>query len=344
MTPAIFGLEGFAISRSERDFFKEAAPVGYILFGRNVKDRAQLRRLTDDLRDIAGTSALPILIDQEGGRVARMQSPQWQSYPPAAVFESIFARNPNTAAAACRSNFEALALDLAEVGVSVTCAPVLDVPIPGAHNVIGDRAFSRDPDRVSVLGRACLDGLLAGGIDGVIKHIPGHGRAGADSHLELPRVDASLHDLESDLLPFMALADASMAMTAHVIYESWDGERCATLSPTIIDGIIRKKVGFDGLLMSDDLDMKALSGDISDLALEAQNAGCDVILNCWAKMDDMIAIAEKVATPSSDTMDRLERVVRGLSVTRPASTLKDRQSALLAQRDALLASGMKGCA
>ena len=336
MTPAIFGLEGLAMTPSEHDFFKSAAPMGYILFGRNVENRDQLRRLTDELRDLHGTAALPILIDQEGGRVARMQSSEWLRYPPAAVFGSVFAKDPEAAIGACRANFEALALDLAEVGITVTCAPVLDVPVEGAHDVIGDRAFSHDPERVSAMGRACLDGLRAAGVDGVIKHIPGHGRAATDSHLALPHVDASLSQLRNDLTPFKALSDASMAMTAHVIYESWDKDRCATLSPTVITDVIRGEIGFDGLLMSDDLDMKALSGDIGDLALEAQTAGCDVVLNCWAKMDDMVAIAEKMSAPSSQTIKRLERVMLGLSSTRPSATLRDRQQALLAQRDALL--------
>lgn len=336
MTPAIFGLEGLAMTPSEHDFFKSAAPMGYILFGRNVENRDQLRRLTDELRDLHGTAALPILIDQEGGRVARMQSPEWLRYPPAAMFEAIYLADAQRGVEACRLNYEALALDLAEVGITVTCAPVLDVPVEGAHGVIGDRAFSHDPERVSAMGRACLDGLRAAGVDGVIKHIPGHGRAAADSHLALPHVDASLSQLRNDLTPFKALADASMAMTAHVIYESWDKDRCATLSPTVITDVIRGEIGFDGLLMSDDLDMKALSGDIGDLALEAQTAGCDVVLNCWARMDDMVAIAEKMSAPSSQTIKRLERVMLGLSSTRPSATLRDRQQALLAQRDAFL--------
>ena len=336
MTPAIFGLEGLAMTPSEHDFFKSAAPMGYILFGRNVENRDQLRRLTDELRDLHGTATLPILIDQEGGRVARMQSPEWLRYPPAAMFEAIYLADAQRGVEACRLNYEALALDLADVGITVTCAPVLDVPVEGAHDVIGDRAFSHDPERVSAMGRACLDGLRAAGVDGVIKHIPGHGRAATDSHLALPHVDASLSQLRNDLTPFKALADASMAMTAHVIYESWDKDRCATLSPTVITDVIRGEIGFDGLLMSDDLDMKALSGDIGDLALEAQTAGCDVVLNCWAKMDDMVAIAEKMSAPSSQTIKRLERVILGLSSTRRSATLRDRQQALLAQRDALL--------
>ncbi|MEK9624821.1 MAG: beta-N-acetylhexosaminidase [Halieaceae bacterium] len=338
MTPAIFGLEGLVMSSSERDFFRDSAPMGYILFGRNVENRNQLRQLTDDLRELHGSSSLPILIDQEGGRVARMQSPEWFSYPPAAVFESVFVKNPEAAVRACRANFEALALDLAEVGITVTCAPVLDVPVDGAHDVIGDRAFARDPECVSALGRACLEGLLAAGVDGVIKHIPGHGRAAADSHLALPQVSASHTELANDLIPFKALADASMAMTAHVIYERWDSERCATLSPTVIQDVIRGEIGFDGLLMSDDLDMKALSGDIGDLAREAQAAGCDVVLNCWAKMNDMVAIAEKMSAPSSKTLDRIQRVMRGISTTSPSEKLKARQHVLLEMRDALLAS------
>lgn len=338
MTPAIFGLEGLAMSPSERDFFKSAAPMGYILFGRNVENRDQLRRLTDELRDLHGTAALPILIDQEGGRVARMQSPEWLRYPPAAMFEAIYLADAQRGVEACRLNYEALALDLAEVGITVTCAPVLDVPVEGAHDVIGDRAFSHDPERVSAMGRACLDGLRAAGVDGVIKHIPGHGRAVADSHLALPHVSASLAELNNDLIPFKALANASMAMTAHVVYERWDSERCATLSPKIIRDVIRDEISFDGLLMSDDLDMKALSGDIGDLAHEAQAAGCDVVLNCWAKMDDMVAIAEKMSAPSSRTVQRLERVIQGLSANSPSQTLKARQRALLERRDALLAS------
>ena len=338
MTPAIFGLEGLVMTPAERDFFRASLPVGYILFGRNVGDRNQLRRLTDELRDLHGASSLPILIDQEGGRVARMKAPEWLSYPPAAVFESVFERNPSAAIGACRTNFEALALDLAEVGITVTCAPVLDVPVAGAHDVIGDRAFSQHPERVAALGQACIEGLQAAGVEGVIKHIPGHGRAATDSHLALPRVGASLSELQNDLQPFKALADASMAMTAHVIYESWDNERCATLSPTVIGDIIREKVGFDGLLMSDDLDMKALSGDVGDLAREAQKAGCDVVLNCWAKMDDMVAIAEKMSAPSSRTLDRIERVMRGLTITQPSRALKARQQALLEKRDVLLGS------
>ena len=208
MTPAIFGLAGTMLSADERDFFRESQPFGFILFGRNVEKRSQLRALTNHLRSLTGRDQLPILIDQEGGRVARMQAPEWPAYPPAAIFEALYAHDPARGLEACALNFEALALDLAEVGITVTCAPVLDVPVAGAHDVIGDRAFSQNPDHVAALGEACLTGLRNGGVEGVIKHIPGHGRSALDSHKDLPRVAASDAELAADLLPFNALSGA----------------------------------------------------------------------------------------------------------------------------------------
>ena len=232
-------------------------------------------------------------------------------------------------------NFEALALDLAEVGITVTCAPVLDVPAAGAHDVIGDRAFSQNPDHAAALGEACLIGLRAGGVEGVIKHIPGHGRSAVDSHKDLPRVSASDAELASDLLPFQALSGALMAMTAHVIFDAWDADQCATLSPTVIDQVVRKKIGFDGLLMSDDLDMKALSGEIGELARASQRAGCDVVLNCWAKMADMVSIAEKLSTPSIQSQDRMSRACAELALATSSATISERQAALIERRDQL---------
>ena len=336
MTPAILGLEGTTLSDTERDFFRESQPFGFILFGRNVEQRSQLRALTDDLRSLTGRDQLPILIDQEGGRVARMQAPEWPAYPPAAIFEALYAHDPARGLEACALNFEALALDLAEVGITVTCAPVLDVPVAGAHDVIGDRAFSQNPDHVAALGEACLAGLKAGGVEGVIKHIPGHGRSAVDSHKDLPRVAASDAELASDLLPFHALSGALMAMTAHVIFDAWDADQCATLSPTVIDQVIRKMIGFDGLLMSDDLDMKALSGEIGELAVASQRAGCDVVLNCWAKMTDMVSIAEKLSAPSRKSQDRMSGVCAALAVATSSATLSERQAALIERRDALI--------
>jgi beta-N-acetylhexosaminidase len=338
MTPVIFGLEGLSLTRTERDFFKETRPFGFILFGRNIADRQQLQRLTSELRAVTGTDQLPIFIDQEGGRVARLQGPQWAAYPPAATFEALYHRNREWGLEACALNYEALALDLAEVGISVTCAPVLDVPAVDAHDVIGDRAFSQDASSVAALGRACLAGLSAGGVEGVIKHIPGHGRSVVDSHLELPRVVADQTELERDLAPFKALNDASMAMTAHVIYETWDSQHCATLSKDVIGRVIRKTIGFDGLLMTDDLDMKALSGDIGDLAAQSQAAGCDVVLNCWGKMSDMESIVKKMRSPTPQTLTRMRRVTGCLARATSSVTINERQRALKARRDALLAS------
>jgi beta-N-acetylhexosaminidase len=336
MTPAIFGLAGTTVSDSERDFFRESQPFGFILFGRNVEQRSQLRALTDDLRSLTGRDQLPILIDQEGGRVARMQPPEWSAYPPAAIFEALHVRDPMRGLEACALNFEALALDLAEVGITVTCAPVLDVPVVGAHDVIGDRAFSQNPEHVAALGQACLTGLRNGGVEGVIKHIPGHGRSAVDSHKGLPRVAASDAELAADLLPFCALSGALMAMTAHVIFDAWDADQCATLSSFVIDEVIRKKIGFDGLLMSDDLDMKALSGEIGGLAFASQRAGCDVVLNCWAKMTDMVSIAEKLSAPSIQSQDRMTRACAALGLATTSATLSQRQAALIERRDELV--------
>ena len=336
MTPAIFGLAGTTLSAAERDFFKESEPFGFILFARNVEQRSQLRALTDDLRSLLGRDQLPILIDQEGGRVARMQAPEWSAYPPAATFGALYSRDPVRGLEACALNFEALALDLAEVGITVTCAPVLDVPVVGAHDVIGDRAFSQNPDHVAALGEACLTGLRNGGVEGVIKHIPGHGRSAVDSHKDLPRVAASDAELASDLRPFHALNSALMAMTAHVIFDAWDADQCATLSPFVIDEVIRRKGKFDGLLMSDDLDMEALSGEIGELALASQRAGCDVVLNCWAKMTDMVSIAEKLSAPSIQSKDRMTRACAALVLSTTFATISERQAALIERRDELV--------
>ncbi|MEC8007620.1 MAG: glycoside hydrolase family 3 N-terminal domain-containing protein, partial [Pseudomonadota bacterium] len=255
---------------------------------------------------------------------------------PAAIFEALYAHDPARGLEACVLNFEALALDLAEVGITVTCAPVLDVPVAGAHDVIGDRAFSQNPDHVAALGEACLVGLKAGGVEGVIKHIPGHGRSAVDSHKDLPRVAASDAELALDLLPFHALSGAMMAMTAHVIFDAWDVDQCATLSSFVINEVIRKKVGFDGLLMSDDLDMKALSGEIGELALASQRAGCDVVLNCWANMTDMVSIAEKLSAPSIQSQDRMSRVRAALVLATTSATISERQAALIERRDELM--------
>ena len=333
MIPAIFGLSGLTLTDDERAFFRDSDPAGYILFGRNIENREQLRHLTDDLRSLDGRAGLPILIDQEGGRVARMKAPEWPDFPSGAAFDALYERAPASAIEAARLNAMALAFMLAEVGISVDCLPLLDVRQPGASDVIGDRALGSEPMRVAALGRAILNGLQDGGVVGVVKHIPGHGRAMLDTHEALPTVTASDHDLQSDLAPFAALRDAAMAMTCHVIFEAWDRDRPATLSPVVIDGIIRQRVGFHGLLMTDDLDMKALSGDVPSRAADAIAAGCDIALNCWAKMDDMVGIANALDPISMLSLARLEG-----AMDRIAGDPDPRQFAVLVdQRDALLA-------
>ena len=330
MTPAIFGLAGTTLTAAERDFFRDADPAGYILFARNVADRAQLRALTDSLRAIHGRDRLLVSIDQEGGRVARMKPPEWQAFPPGAAFARLWDIAPASAIEAARANAQMLALDLAEAGITVDYLPLLDVRRPGAHDVIGDRALGTQPMQVAALGRAVLDGLARGGVTGCIKHMPGHGRAMADSHKELPVVDASQQELESDIAPFRTLADAPIGMTAHVRYTAWDGENPATLSPAIVETIIRGRIGFSGLLLTDDIDMQALDGTVPERAERAIAAGCDVVLNCWARMEDMQAIATRLPPISAAAQGRLECALA------PTGAISADRGELLAVRDALL--------
>ena len=333
MTPLILGLSGPALTSEERAFFADVAPAGYILFRRNVVDRAQLRALTDDLRALSGRDDLPILIDQEGGRVARMQPPEWPAFPNGAAFDALYEIAPMSGIEAIRANATALALMLREAGITVDCLPLLDVRQPGAHDIIGDRALGSEPLRVAALGRATIEGLQAGGVVGVVKHIPGHGRALADSHVELPRVDASAEALETDLRPFRTLAWAPMAMTAHVVYEAWDGDACASLSPKVIAEIVRGSIGFDGLLMSDDLGMHALSGDFADRAAGVLAAGCDVALHCSGDMAEMRACAGAVGEIGEAAMARLGRAMATIAAPKAALSFEE----ALAKRDALLA-------
>lgn len=333
MTPAIFGLSGLVLTADERAFFKDADPAGYIVFGRNVASRDQLRGLTDSLRAIHGRKRLLITIDQEGGRVQRMKPPVWPAYPAGAAFDRLYDVAPASAIEAVRANAEALGLDLAEVGITCTHAPVLDVRQAGAHDVIGDRAYGHEPLRVAAIGRAVLDGLGRAGVAGTIKHLPGHGRTMCDTHKAMPTVTACEAELEADLSPFRALNQAPSAMTGHLLFTAWDPENPATQSPFIIEQIIRGKIGFDGLLMTDDLDMEALSGTVPERAERAVAAGCDIALNCWAKLDDMTGICERLPTMGAKGQARLERA---LSFTRLDGASGD-QGALLAKRDALLA-------
>ncbi len=337
MTPAIFNMAGPRLTADERAFFREADPAGYILFGTraglqsNVEDREQLRALTDELRALHGRDKLLISIDQEGGRVARMRPPEWDAFPAGAAFAGLWDLAPSSAIEAARANAEALALDLADVGINVTYTPLLDVRQPGAHDVIGDRALGTEPMQVAALGRAVLDGLARAGVTGCIKHMPGHGRASADSHKELPTVTASEAELETDLEPFRTLRDAPIGMTAHVRYTAWDEAHPGTLSPRVIQDIIRDRIGFAGLLLTDDIDMQALDGTVPERATRAIAAGCDLVLNCWARMDDMIDIAERLPTLPPTGQARLDRALAGTGAPRSAD-----RAELIAKRDALL--------
>jgi beta-N-acetylhexosaminidase len=334
MIPAIFGISGPALTADERAFFREADPAGYILFGRNCVDPEQLRALTDDLRSIHGRDRLLVSIDQEGGRVARLRPPHWSPYPSGEAFARLYDIAPASAIQAARANATAMGLELSAMGITVDYHPPLDLRIPHAHDVIGDRAFGSDPVAVAAIGRATLEGLAAGGVTGCVKHMPGHGRSDVDTHKALPTVTAGAVELEDDLAPFRTLNDALIGMTGHLVFTAWDAENPATLSHTVIRDVIRGKIGFDGLLLTDDIDMEALGGTIPDRAARAHAAGCDIILNCWAKMDDMTGICNVLPAMPAATAARLDRALAG---TRIAPALAPDQREFLATRDALLA-------
>lgn len=334
MTPAIFGISGLSLTDEERAFFRDCDPAGYILFGRNVKNRAQVRALTDDLRSIHGREKLLISIDQEGGRVARMKAPEWDSYPPGWSFASLWDLAPASAIEAARANAELLGRDLAEVGISVDYTPLLDVREMAAHDVIGDRALGSDPVQVAALGRAILDGLARAGVTGCVKHMPGHGRACADSHKELPVVTASAEELERDIAPFRKLADAPIGMSAHVLYKAWDTDNPATLSSHVIKHVIRGQIGFSGLLLTDDIDMQALDGTIPERAEKAISAGCDMVLNCWARMGEMVGICDRLPVMTDLAAQRLSAALDYPSAAQAGAVPR---AELLATRDGLLA-------
>ena len=334
MTPAIFGTSGLSLTAAERAFFREVEPAGYILFGRNCDTPEQVRCLTDELRDLHGRDQLFICIDQEGGRVARLRPPHWAGFPPGEVFDRLYDIAPASAIEAARANAEALGVELSQAGITVDCHPPLDVRQPGAHDVIGDRALGSEPMRVAALGRAILDGLARAGVAGCVKHMPGHGRTTTDTHKELPTVTASDAELEVDLAPFKTLSNAPIGMTGHLLFTAWDAENPATLSRYVIEQIIRERIGFDGLLLTDDIDMEALSGTVPERAEQAITAGCDLVLNCWAKMGDMTGIVERMPVMSSETRTRLDRALADTRITGPH---KDKAE-LLAKRDALFSA------
>ena len=332
MQAAVYGFGGAQLTADERAFFRDCDPAGYIVFARNCVDQQQLLALTDDLRGIHGRDDLPILVDQEGGRVARLRPPVWPAFPSGEAFARLYRTAPSSAIEAVRSNSRALGLMLKSCGINVDCLPVLDIRQEGASDIVGDRALGSEPMQVAALGRATLDGLASAGVVGVVKHIPGHGRALVDSHKELPVVSASAEELEIDLAPFERLAGAPMGMTAHVVYTAWDAERPSSQSPTVINDIIRGRIGFDGWLLSDDINMQALSGGFAERALGVVAAGCDVALHCSGKMDEMIAVAG--AVPAM-TAQGEERLARAMASVRSDDGLDLAEA--MAKRDTLLA-------
>lgn len=302
---AIYGLSGTSLSAGERAFFKDASPWGFIIFKRNVRDADQLRALTSELRDTIGRDA-PILIDQEGGRVQRMGPPHWRKYPPGAAYLAAAKGDVERAVDLIGLGHRLIAEDLRAVGVNVDCAPVLDVPIEGTTDAIGDRALARDPKTVTRLGRAAAEGLLAGGVLPVIKHMPGHGRATCDSHHELPEVKLDLVSLDDwDFAPFKALNDMPAAMTAHVVFKAADAERPATTSHDTLE-IIRERLGFGGLLITDDLSMNALRGSLRERADRALTAGCDIALHCNGDLNEMRQVAEAAVALQGRSQERAE--------------------------------------
>jgi beta-N-acetylhexosaminidase len=335
MQAAIYAPAGLELSPDERAFFRDSDPVGYIVFRRNIESREQLRALTSGLRDLHGRDDLPILIDQEGGRVARMRPPEWPAFPAAEAFARLYEKAPMSAIEAARANAAAIAVLLAEVGVNVDCLPVLDVRQPGATDIVGDRALGSEPMQVAALGRACLDGLAAAGVVGVIKHMPGHGRALVDSHETLPVVSASLEALEVDVEPFRTLSSAPMGMTCHCVYTAWDSERPGSQSPIVIGEVIRNRIGFDGFLMSDDIGMNALGGGFAERARGVIEAGTDAVLHCSGKMEEMVAVASAVGAMSEKARERLDRAMARVA----GGGIEPVYQALIEKRDRLLALG-----
>ena len=298
---------GEALTGDEWRFFQDARPCGLILFKRNCREPEQVKALVNAYKDALGSDNVLVLIDQEGGRVQRLQPPVWRKLPAAAAYGKLYREDADLAVQAARSIFQLLAMDLRTLGINANCAPVLDLPAPGMAEAIGDRAFGPDAAMIAELGRAVADGLLAGGVLPVMKHLPGHGRATADSHQVLPMVDASLDTLaDADFVPFRALKDLPMAMTAHILYTDIDRSGPATTSRLVIDTIIRGEIGFDGLLLSDDLGMEALAGTVGERAHAVLAAGCDVATQCSGRLAEMEDAAGAVGMLEGRSLERFE--------------------------------------
>jgi beta-N-acetylhexosaminidase len=333
LSAAVFDSAASTLSADEKAFFREVNPFGFILFARHCGDPDQVRRLVGELKSLSGRDRLPIFIDQEGGRVARLKPPHWAAYPPAAAFARLAGHHMEKAILAVRLNARLMAHDLYALGITVDCAPLADIPVAGAHDVIGDRAFGDEPGQVIALARAMADGLMQGGIVPVLKHIPGHGRAAVDSHEDVPLVDTPLAMLRvTDFVPFKALNDLPMGMTAHVTYTAIDKERMVTVSPAGIT-LIREELGFKNLLLSDALDMKSMNGmTLPERARAALDAGCDIALHCNAPLADKMEIAKGLRALEGESLARAEAAMRSVGAPQDFDAQETR-----AQRDALLA-------
>jgi len=314
----ITGCAGTALTDAERALFAAERPCGLILFARNVESPEQIRALVASFRHAVGSDELLILIDQEGGRVQRLRPPHWRAMPPQRYYGTLYETDPEAGKAAAFAGARLMAAELHDLDINVDCTPCIDVPQPGAHDIIGDRAFSTDPEVVSALGRAVMNGMLAGGVLPVIKHVPGHGRAQADSHKSLPRIDASIEALEAvDFRPFQALHDAPLAMTAHVLLTQFDERRPATVSPVIMDQVIRDRMGLTGLIMSDDIGMKALEGPFAARTRAVFEAGCDVVLHCSGALDEMVDVAGAVPILTGRARERFDKARACLHAPEP---------------------------
>ncbi len=309
----ILGASGTALTADEKAFYRDERPWGFIVFARNVAEIEQMRDLTAAMRDCVGRPDAPVFVDQEGGRVQRLRPPLAPAYPSGSALGALYRSNREAGLRAAWLMSRLHAFDLLRCGLNADCLPVLDVPVEGAHDVIGSRAYGKDPEIVTAMGREAMAGLQAGGVLPVIKHMPGHGRAFADSHHNLPTVDASLDELRAhDFAPFKALRHAPMAMTAHVVYTAIDPDNPATTSAKVVEEIIRGEIGFEGLLMSDDVSMNALSGDFAHRTDGIVAAGCDVVLHCNGVMDEMRAVVGRVPALSGEALVRAERALAGL--------------------------------
>ena len=320
----ITGVSGTVLTAAEREFIRGMRPWGFILFKRNIEAPDQVSALVEELRNCLGEANAPVLIDQEGGRVARLGPPHWPVYPPGATFGALYDLDPALGLNAARLSSRLIAADLIDLGISVDCLPLADVPVAGADAVIGNQAYGTEPAKVAAIARAVTEGLEQGGVLPVLKHIPGHGRAAADSHFRLPTVDTSREELErTDFAAFQPLADLPMAMTAHVVFSALDPAQPATTSATIIRQVIRGVIGFQGLLMSDDVSMNALAGTIAERTRAIVNAGCDMVLHCNGKLDEMRDVARETPELAGEALDRARRALASRRAPEPL----DRQAA-----------------